>query len=253
MAGNITAVVFPCLCNVNKVYRCKSEMRILGVDTATKTCGVAVTEGDVLCGMLSLYSHTSHSHQLLSCIHQLLTQLRFSLEDLDGFAITTGPGSFTGLRIGMATLAGLVLGVPRPLIGVNTLEAIGALYFPSSYPICAVLDARKGEVYAAIFSSAQESIVRCTEDMALSPPDLCALITHPTLFVGEGAAVYREFLSTTLGERCLFSCRRLGTSCADMVARLAQESSLTKPESMDSPFALHYIRPSEAELHERRI
>ncbi len=205
----------------------------------------------MLRGMLSLHSHVSHSHHLLSCIHHLLVSLCLSLEDLDGFAITQGPGSFTGLRIGMATLEGLMLGVPRPILGINTLEAIAMQFFPTPYPICPLLDARKGEVYAAFFTGDRGEMRRCTEDMAISPSALCARIKEPTLLVGEGAVVYRDFFVSSLQEKGLLSRRGLGTSCADMVALLAQERFTQKQETMRAPFTLHYVRPSEAELHEK--
>ncbi|RMF91393.1 MAG: tRNA (adenosine(37)-N6)-threonylcarbamoyltransferase complex dimerization subunit type 1 TsaB [Nitrospinota bacterium] len=243
-------------------------MRILGIDTATKTCGVAVTEGDTLQGMLSLSRHLSHTRQLLSAIHHLLTLLSLSLDDLDAFAITHGPGSFTGLRIGMATVEGLAVGLPRPVIGINTLEALGSAYLfsalplegsalvspgnPAPLPVCPLLDARKGEVYAAIFTVEQGRMVRSTADMAIPPQELCAQIRRPTLFVGEGAEVYRSLLQTILGEKALFAFRSARTGCADMVARLAWDRSSQEVDKEGSPFALHYIRPSEAELQSQK-
>jgi tRNA threonylcarbamoyladenosine biosynthesis protein TsaB len=224
-------------------------MRILAVDTSTTVGGVALMEGyRVLCD-LRLDVHTSHAPHLLSLIHQALALASVPLESIELFAASQGPGSFTGLRIGIATLLGLSQALQRALIGIDTLEAL-ALKLPfASQPVCSVLDARKGEVFVAIFRMTAAGPMRLTPNLVMSPEAFCAKITEPTIFLGTGVDVYRGVWETHLGELAIFSPPWLGMPCSAEVGALAFARMGVGQSGPQAPLVPSYVRPSEAEVN----
>ncbi len=115
-------------------------MKILAVDTATKGCSVAVTENSILLTELTLVSSRTHSKHLMGMIETAFSMSGLTVNDIDGFAVTKGPGSFTGLRIGISAIKGLASAAGKPVAGVSTLDSL-AFQFPSDYPhlICPLL------------------------------------------------------------------------------------------------------------------
>jgi tRNA threonylcarbamoyladenosine biosynthesis protein TsaB len=224
-------------------------MRILAVDTSTMAGGVALMEGNrVLCD-LRLNVHMSHAPHLLFLINQVLSLASIPLTSIELFAASQGPGSFTGLRIGIATLMGLSQALKRSLMGVDTLEAI-ALKMPLAVqPVCSVLDARKGEVFAAIFRMTAAGPVRLTPNLVMSPEAFCAKITEPTILVGTGVDVYRGTWETHLGELAIFPPPWLGMPCTVEVGALAFTHATGGQDGPQSRLVPSYVRPSEAEVN----
>ena len=121
-------------------------MRVLAVDTATYSCSVAITDGDRLLSETTLVSGETHSRHLASLIEALTQTAGLSLEQMEGFAVSRGPGSFTGLRIGISTVKGLAVAGNRPMVGVSTLAALAWQVGPTDHLICPMIDARRDEV-----------------------------------------------------------------------------------------------------------
>jgi tRNA threonylcarbamoyladenosine biosynthesis protein TsaB len=219
-------------------------MRILAVDTSTTAGGVALMEGNrVLCD-LRLDVHTSHAPHVLSLIHQVLALASVPLDSIELLAASQGPGSFTGLRIGIATLMGLSQALKCALIGIDTLEAV-ALKMPHvSQPVCAVLDARKGEVFGAIFRMTAAGPVRLTPNLVMSPEAFCAKITEPTVFLGTGVDVYRGIWETHLGELVIFAPPWLAMPCSVEVGALAFTHTVVGHSGPPSQLVPSYVRPS---------
>jgi tRNA threonylcarbamoyladenosine biosynthesis protein TsaB len=224
-------------------------MRILAVDTSTLAEGVALIEPDrVLCD-LRVAVRTSHAPHLLALIHRVLAVAAVPLTSVDLFAASQGPGSFTGLRIGIATLLGLAQALKRAVVGVDTLEAL-ALKVPfAAHPVCPLLDARKGEVFGALFRPTAHGLRRLTPNLVMTPEAFCANITEPTIMLGTGVDVYRHVWQTQLGERAIFAPPWLGMPCTVQVGALAlAQASSGRREPGSSPTPT-YVRPSEAEIH----
>ena len=126
-------------------------MRVLAVDTATSSCSVAIVDGEELVSEITLISGETHSRHLSSLIEALTRTAGLALEQIEGFAVTRGPGSFTGLRIGIGTVKGLAVAGNRPMAGVSTLAALAWQVGPTDHTICPMVDARRNEVYAAFY------------------------------------------------------------------------------------------------------
>ncbi len=223
--------------------------KFLTVQTATPGGSVALTEGERLCGELCFDTQRTPTDWLLEGIQQLLDSAGLRLDALDGFGVVSGPGAFTGLRVGIATVKGLALAVDRPVVGVSSLECL-ALHAPfSPLPVCAMLDARKKEVYAGTFVMEGGHLRRRDEDVVVDPDVFLEGCSVETLFVGNGARVYRTLITRRLGRQAhflpgLYDLPRAGLAAQlvlrDWRAGKAQPAELILPR---------YIRPSEAELN----
>ncbi len=229
-------------------------VKILSFDTATPFCTVALTEGTIRQGQVlaSLtFRGLTHSRRLLSSVDRLMQGLELGWADLDGVAVGFGPGSFTGLRIGMATARGLTFSAGLPLLGCSTLELVAAgagAHLPGER-ICAVLDARKKEVYAQCFELEDGRIHRCEEPVVLSPLELVSHLAGPVLFVGDGAVLYRELLIRELGERARFAPAWCNHPAAEVLGFLGAEQLEAGEKVAGADNAPLYIRKSDAELN----
>ncbi len=239
-------------------------MRVLGIDTSTATASVALVEdGKLLCeevrsdprqpGALSSASRGNHAETLLPLIDALLNEAGLPLSEVTAFAVSIGPGSFTGLRIGLSTVKGLAYGCRIPVVGIPTLLAVAARVTGWDGLICPFLDARKNEVYAALFRKKRQGLEHLTHDLVATPEEVVQKVKslgnrEPCLFIGDGAQVYANLITATLGNRGFLTLGETYPSTACAVARLGEER-LGKQEidSLGSLVPL-YLRPSEAEL-----
>ena len=175
-------------------------MLTLGLDTSTLVAGLALVEDDKLITKYYYRIKTSLSQELLPSIDLFLRESRLNLHDIDSIAVTSGPGSFTGLRIGIATAKSMSFALRIPVFGVPTLEAMVYPLPDLPYPICPILDAKKQEVYAAVFKGGQGAKEKIISDMVVNPKELCRLIRNKTVFLGSGLEVYQELIEALLGE-----------------------------------------------------
>lgn len=225
---------------------------ILAIDTATTCSSVALTRGGVgegeVVASLSLNSGVTHSRRLLTAIDWLLSEAGIDLQGVDGLAVSLGPGSFTGLRIGMATVKGLATALDKPLLGVSTLDAL-ALNCTGERLICAVLDARKKEVYTCFYRVDLQGIPR--RDGAIrvvTPQQLTGDIRQPVLFVGDAVMLYGDLWQEALGNLFSRAPRMLHYPCAGGIGLLAGEM-LQRDQCLDLAVAAPlYVRASDAEL-----
>ena len=222
-------------------------MKILGIDSSTpQSCSAAFLENQTILSQAEITFDTPRSDHILTLVDKVLAGSR--LEEIDGFAVTSGPGSFTGLRASAGILKGFVLATEKPFMGVNTLEALAALAAPTPCQICAILDAKKNEVYAAFFNHGDDRPTRLSKDQVMPPTALPEAVSVPTLFIGNGVRTYGDMLSTTLGDLYLGEPETKKISIAASVALLAfGRFASEKSFDLDS-LQINYIRKSEAEI-----
>jgi tRNA threonylcarbamoyladenosine biosynthesis protein TsaB len=172
-------------------------MTILGIDTATRRASVALVRGGEVAALAHLDGRSGHAGDLLTRLDALLTGAGLRPADLAAVAVTIGPGSFTGVRIGMATAKGLAYALDLPLGGLSTLEALARAALPltgDALRLCAVIEAGKGEVYAALFRREAGGLLRETEDRSWRPRDLARELDGAIL-VGDAVATVRQAAS----------------------------------------------------------
>ncbi len=184
-------------------------MLVLGIETATPVISVAVGDEEGIRGEVSLRAERGHMELLLPLADRLLADLGLGLEDLDGFAVGIGPGSFTSLRIGVATARAFAHALAKPLVGVPTLDVLAANLKGNPGLICSLLPARREEVYAAFYVSRHSELKRLSGYLALSVSQLASRLGEnlraPVTFVGEGARLHWGALKEKLGARALLA------------------------------------------------
>lgn len=228
-----------------------SAPAILAFDTATSNCSIAITRGDLhegkVVGALSFDSGVTHSKRLLGAIDWLLQTTEMNIDDLSALAVGTGPGSFTGLRIGMAIAKGFAHGKGLPLIGISSLDAI-AVEVRSERLTCVVMDARKKEVYCCFYRCEPGSrTVRCSDPAVMPPDKLVALIKEPVTLAGGGVRVYNDIFSELLDESVEFLPWIVAPQAAN-IGFLAS-GSLESGDFLDIDSATpDYVRSSDVQL-----
>ncbi len=223
-------------------------MKILGIDSSIPRGSVALLKNKRILAQANIQGNSTYSDQILGVVDRVLVETGTNLEGIDGFCLTVGPGSFTGLRVGASLVKGLVLATEKPFVGVGTLEAIALLGTPTKNQICAILDARKKEVYSARFRLTEGTLERLSPDRAMPPEQLCQEVTEPTVFVGSGLDTYSDLLSSRLGNKFLLAPKKNTSTVAACAARLAGERFDTEKCFDLGALTIKYIRQSEAEL-----
>lgn len=175
---------------------------LLAIDTSTRYAGIALADaGGRVISCRSWHSAVNHTAELMPAVAQTLAAAGLTVKDLAGIAIALGPGGFSALRVGMSVAKGLAIAAGRPLVGVGTLDLEAWPYRDSGLPVCALLDAGRGEVAAALFAAGQ----RRHPDRICPPAELPAEGEEPTLFCGEGLAAHAAQLRQRLGRRAVIA------------------------------------------------
>ena len=229
-----------------------TEELLLILDTATTTGSVALCRGEHLLAEIVVDSLANHSDKLLLHVEQILSEQQWTLAEIAVFAVIDGPGSFTGLRVGVAAAKGLARACHRPLFGVSSLHLLAGALPYANLPVCTLLDARKKEVYAATFSTATGSPRLLDEPRVLPPQQLLAEMTVPALFVGSGALLYRDLIVARFGAQATFAPGPLHTPRASSAAPLVLQQLRAGAEGNPEQLLPRYIRPSEAEIAQQK-
>jgi tRNA threonylcarbamoyladenosine biosynthesis protein TsaB len=227
-------------------------MRLLAVETSTRTGALALVDGGRVCAESRLDVAATHGERLLPAIDALLGAAGASLAGVDGFAVALGPGSFTGLRIGVATVKGLAFATGRPVVGIPTLDALAWSLPFAANPVCPVLDARKGEVYTALYRTAEGRLEVLAPARAVAPGmlarDLDGAHPGPVIFVGDGVWTYGGLLAEHLGARARLAPPGLRLPSAASLADLGLAALAAGVRHDPASLVPIYVRPSEAEL-----
>lgn len=176
-------------------------MKILALESSGLVASVAVTEDDSLLAEYTVNYKKTHSQTLLPMLDEIARMIELDLKTLDAVAISRGPGSFTGLRIGSATAKGLGLSLDKPLIEVPTLLALAYNLYDTADLVCPIMDARRKQVYTGIYRYTDHRLGTVEEESALSVVDLAACLNakgEAVIFLGDGVAVYRDMLDELL-------------------------------------------------------
>ena len=181
-------------------------MKILAVDTAEQGCSIAlVNDGIPMCERYCA-GLKNHAVTFLPLVEKMFAEdAAQSLDDLDGFVVSRGPGSFTGLRIGLGMVKGLSLATGKPVAGISSLDGIAWRMGYATLPVCAMMDARRGEVYCAMYQFKNGVLISKGEEMVLPPEGAVDMAGDTALFVGSGALAHARYISRELGPGALFA------------------------------------------------
>ncbi len=231
-------------------------MKLMAFESSAHTASVAVVTLDGVLGEITLNTGHTHSEKLMPLMEALLIQLELRLADIQGLVVASGPGSFTGIRIGVATVKGLAHGADLPVMPVSTLEGMAWNLAGFGGLVCPIMDARRDQVYSALFDCAGELPVRLMEDAAFSISDLADKLKEqpePVWFVGDGIPRFRPALEEMMGAQARFPQKHLWYQRAaslGMAALAGQEHRETCSYREAQP---QYLRKTEAERnHEQK-
>ncbi len=217
-------------------------MQILAIESAALSAGAAVLSGEKLLSEEFVNCGLTHSQTLLPLIDKALSSAGKKIEEMDAIAVSAGPGSFTGVRIGMGTAKGLALGAGKPMILVPTLLALAENVSTFEGIIVPMMDARRGEVYTAVYES-RGGVLTEAKPMCAMAVDALLPSLDTAIFVGDGASVHREKILEVMGARAQIAPSHLLYHRAAAVAMAAKDLPLVSPHEAE-PI---YLRLSQAE------
>jgi tRNA threonylcarbamoyladenosine biosynthesis protein TsaB len=224
-------------------------MLVLGIDTTTRIASVGlVSEGRVLAEESSLAA-SNHTETLLPLILRVLELTRRSLAEVQGLGVSIGPGSFTGLRIALGTVKGFAYALRQKVVGVATLEALARTVTDWEGNICPVLDARKGEVYTALFHRNRDGqLKRLSSDLVASPREFFSQLDEPCSFLGDGLERYGELLQERCGPKARFLPFSSHHPRGGVIARMGWEQLRRGEEDDLGSLVPRYVRKPDAEF-----
>ena len=227
-------------------------MKILAVDTTTMSCSVAVSDAGHILAEKTLVSGETHSRHLHEIIADVLGMAGLKIDEIAGFAVAKGPGSFTGLRIGVSAVKGLAYAGKKPVYAISSLEALAWPLMYTDGVICPMIDARRGEVYTARYIRKNHRLALVDDEKVCTPEAAVAGLTGHTLVVGSGAVTYRSVIETCDGEQLQFASPHLNIIRGASVAELGWINAKTVGPDNVGAFKPVYIRKSDAELNFRK-
>lgn len=224
-------------------------MRVLSIDCSTKCASCCVLEDETVLGEVSFNYKKSHSIILMPMIEYLLSNLDLSINSMDGFVISKGPGSFTGLRIGVATVKGLSQGTGKPFVGVSSLNSLAYNMAYCSGIVCPIIDALRNNVYCSIYKFEGEKLQMMKEDSIISINELIKFLStqnQPICFVGNAVPLFKEQLLNEL-KNVVFAPPHLNFTNASSLGLLGM-ALLNKGVTDDLyTFSPEYLRIPQAE------
>ncbi len=225
-------------------------MKILALDSSSNVASVALIDGNITVAEYTTNNKKTHSQTLMPMVEQMLKSVDVSIDQIDAFAVCAGPGSFTGLRIGIASAKGLAHAQNKPLVCVSTLESMAYNLPYCQHLIVPILDARRDQVYGGVFCWENDTLNTHTEPCAVSIDEIVDIVKRENkkcVFIGDGVGRFGDYIKEKLGDNAVFSFANSNMQRASSVGALAQ-IKLGNGEGIKYDKATPiYLRKSQAE------
>jgi len=223
-------------------------MILLSADTSSSRFSIALLRGGSTIAFFESESINRHSSDLLPQIDRLLKEALCDMSDVDGFCIGLGPGSFTGLRVGVTTIRGLAMALKKPIVGVPSIDALAYNVNSAKGQVCVIIDARQGKVYGRIYSNSEKGL-RADGDILLLPiRDILAKIKKNTLFLGDAIGLYRKIIEEDMRLSIEFAPEALWYPKAQVIGRLGFNRLKASKVANVMTLAPLYIYPRECQI-----
>lgn len=231
-------------------------MLVLSVDSSSSTATCAIVSDKGTLGEINLNNKKQHSVLIMDLIDKLLKDYDIKIGDIDGFVISQGPGSFTGLRIGMATIKGLSFGTNKPSVCISSLEGLAYNVINFNGLICPIIDALRNNVYSNIYKNNNNSLLALEDSQCISIDELILKLkenNEPVLFLGDGVEKYKEYLKEHL-PNCSFAPNHNNFPRAASIGELGIKLLKQGIQHDLNIYAPVYLRQSQAEReYEKRM
>lgn len=225
-------------------------MNILALDTSSTSGSIALSKNDRIVYVSYLDIRKTHSERLMVQVKEALEQNKINIDDIDLICLANGPGSFTGIRIGLATAKGLSYGKQIPLVAFNNLELLAANIYGNQRPILSFVDAKMGEVYTALYRA---DLAELISPRNCKPEEILNLIDMPITVIGTGVEVFKQKLEESgidylqvLPHQAI----NLATSCLSLAMKLAEKPEYNFTEIAE--LEPYYLRKSQAEINKEK-
>lgn len=219
-------------------------MYFLAVDTATNSGGVALSRNSEVLGVVMMKTPMKYSDRLIANVDFLLGQLDIDIGRIDCFATAHGPGSFTGLRIGLATIKGFAQSLGKPVVGLSTLECLAWRFRHAGPVIAPMIDARRQQVYTALYETGKDGPAIVGPEKVGIPSEVLKNIDRPCIFAGDGAEMYFQTIRALLPDhRIIRSDNAILAELCELAYRRFIRGDVLSAETLQA----NYIRPSDAE------
>ncbi len=219
-------------------------MKVIGIETSGLVGSVAVCNGDTIVGRKTFGRKLNHGKEIVSSLKAIFDEIKWEPSDVDLITVSIGPGSYTGLRIGITCAKTLAYGLGKPVIDVPTLDALAENVRDDVKNLCPVIDARRKKVYACIYTRNDTEKKRITDFLIISPEKLLDILPEPVLLFGDGVAPYKDIFAQ---KKALIASDGLGIADAVTVARLGLKRYEQGKRCEINLLAPLYLRRSEAE------
>lgn len=229
-------------------------MKVLAIESASIAASCAVSEDGSLLGEYTLNHKKTHSEKLMPLIEELLNELNIKIQDIDVIAISEGPGSYTGLRIGAAIAKSLAFAVDIPIANIPTTKSLAANVFDVSKLIVPVMDAKAGRIYTGVYRWNEGKISTVKEQYPCNIVDMLEMMNEyeePIIFNGDGAVNYRDIIEKKLRQRAYFAPERYNFLNASTLASIGYDMALIGEFVQASDFRPQYLRISQAERNKK--
>jgi len=220
---------------------------ILAVNTTTRQFGLALTDmqGTVLAEYLILPKERNFNG-FMPAVHALVESSKVGMEEIQTIAVAIGPGSFTGMRVGLAMAKGMAQGLKIPIIGVSSLEALAGQVPYANHPVCPIIDSRKGEIFTALFYWSDDGeMVRTQEDTCLRTEDLASMATETTIVLGNDFNRQSPLIKEALGAEAVLAQAHLWNLRASTVGTLGLKRFLAHDFDDPQDLVPIYLRPPD--------
>lgn len=224
-------------------------MKILAIDSSGLTASVAIAEDDNLLAEYTVNNKKTHSQTLLPMLDEIVKATDTDLEELDAIAVASGPGSFTGLRIGASTVKGLALALDKPVVPVPTLEGLTYNLWGCEGLICPIMDARRNQVYTGVYRFKRGQFITETEQLPCDIDEIISILANKNktvTFVGDGIQVHSEHILLKMPEAMLAPAH-MNKQHAGSIAFAGMVRFNKKQYINGDDFAPEYLRMSQAE------
>ncbi|MCI9140355.1 MAG: tRNA (adenosine(37)-N6)-threonylcarbamoyltransferase complex dimerization subunit type 1 TsaB [Lachnospiraceae bacterium] len=230
-------------------------MKILAVDSSGLVASVAVVEEDTMLAEYTVNYKKTHSQTLLPMLHEIVQMIELDLHSVDAIAVSAGPGSFTGLRIGSATAKGLGLALQKPIISIPTVEGLAYNLVGTNKLICPIMDARRNQVYTGLYQFEGQQLLCLREQCAVSIEEIIDCVNEQgrtVIFLGDGILTYGQNIEKGVTVPYEMAPAHMNRQRAGSIAALAfQYGKRNKMEDAKEHIP-NYIRPSQAERMKRK-
>ena len=225
-------------------------MKILALDSSGLVASVAILEDDNLIAEYTVNYKKTHSQTLLPMLDEIVQMTDTDLSTIDAIAIAKGPGSFTGLRIGSATVKGLGLALDKPIVGIPTVEGLAMNLYDTDAVICPLMDARRNQVYTGIYKFQEGTLQVVKDQLPLGIEEIIAalnLLEQKVVFLGDGVPVYKDIIEQKMEVPYSFAPAHVNKQRAAAIGVRAFEYYKQGIYSSAADFEPDYLRLSQAE------